>query len=884
MTQPIWLTPPGSLGTIPEGRFYQLPLKATNSEFPNVRFKLISGRLPAGIQVRLDGTIEGIPEAIAITQGVPLPVSENVTSKFTVRAFTEVDVNGDPVVLGIADRTFTLTVTGQDVPEFITPPGNLGYFLDATKVEIPIEFTDDDPDDEIKISIARGELPPGLSISTDGVISGIIEPVTDVTVRNVIVPTPEQITYLANLEEPIIWVGQDLYDLNLFDSFEYDFPTQAINKNFEFTIEITDGKDSALRTFSIFVSSRNNIVESGFPFQTTYSILSQPNINLFSEFGFLQGLKEITDLMMARDFTQGNILTSFISSLLPDQQDKIENKIQEHNNWDPAGNKPRLPWEVIVQLVVDYYLVSNIQATTNIYTTFSSRPPFILNQGPVIGVVRHDNYFAYQFKGIDFDGDPIEFEVIDETNLPPGLGPTGRLELNQTTGWLYGYIPNLGAVETSFTFHIRAYKKDKPHITSETYQFTLGIRGNIESEIEWVSPEFLGILYSGEPSPLQVEARTTLNQVLRYRLVSGSRSRLPQGIRLTENGLLVGRPSFNTLKFDGGATTFDSDLGTRLEVAPTTFDTVYTFEVNAFSSDGTISVFKTFKVKLDSFTREPWETVYIQAMPPENDRDLITQITQDRTVFFPGLIFRDGDPRFGVANKVRYTHLFGVKSAALEKHLEASERNHYRKKLVLGEIKTAQALDENGNVIYEVVYSEIQDDIALINERVNLMPQMLNRPVVDGWPVTVVFPNSLNNMRNRVFDVVGQAFPALPLWMRSKQLDGRVLGFTPAWVIAYVKPGAAKLIKYRLDQKYGVVLNTVDFEVDRYIVDREQTVNWDPSIEKWAPFGLTTFDRDSNNETIFDGGAMRFVNPVDNFGLGTAFDKYVVFPNRGILE
>jgi hypothetical protein len=46
-------------------------------------------------------------------------------------------------------------------------------------------------------------------------------------------------------------------------------------------------------------------------------------------------------------------------------------------------------------------------------------------------------------------------------------------------------------------------------------------------------------------------------------------------------------------------------------------------------------------------------------------------------------------------------------------------------------------------------------------------------------------------MREQVEDVLGTVNNTniLPLWMTSQQIDGNTLGFTPAWVIAYCKPG-----------------------------------------------------------------------------------------------
>jgi hypothetical protein len=126
MAQPVWITPAGNLGTIPEGIFYQTPLLAYDpSETQTVSYRIIAGQLPAGIQCEDTGLIAGVPQAIASVQGVPTDVSADVTSKFTVRAYTTRVVGGVTIVDRLADRTFTLTVAGQNNPEFVTPPGNI---------------------------------------------------------------------------------------------------------------------------------------------------------------------------------------------------------------------------------------------------------------------------------------------------------------------------------------------------------------------------------------------------------------------------------------------------------------------------------------------------------------------------------------------------------------------------------------------------------------------------------------------------------------------------------------------------------------------------------------------------------------------------------------
>ena len=78
-------------------------------------------------------------------------------------------------------------------------------------------------------------------------------------------------------------------------------------------------------------------------------------------------------------------------------------------------------------------------------------------QQDTLGLFRHDNFFAYQFEGLDLDGDAFEFEIEsgDSSDIPPGL------VFDRFTGWLTGFFPDQGATERDYSFAITIYKKDK---------------------------------------------------------------------------------------------------------------------------------------------------------------------------------------------------------------------------------------------------------------------------------------------------------------------------------------------------------------------------------------------------------------------------------------
>ena len=92
----------------------------------------------------------------------------------------------------------------------------------------------------------------------------------------------------------------------------------------------------------------------------------------------------------------------------------------------------------------------------------------------------------------------------------------------------------------------------------------------------------------------------------------------------------------------------------------------------------------------------------------------------------------------------------------------------------------------------------------------------------------------------------------LPKWMTSQQDDGTIIGYKPAWIICYANPGAGETIKQNVIDNFGLNLNDIDFTVDRYIIDKSATFNWNPylNIPAWTelpsahptPYPLDTHD------------------------------------------
>jgi hypothetical protein len=229
---PQWVTPGGDLGKIQALQFFELGLQAVdptgNPDGKDVNYKLISGRLPAGMQIDSSGQVTGNPKDTYSIDGVPEAVTQDRTSTFTIRAISS---SGK-----VTDRNFILTVTGNYVPQILTSNYTaLGEFLDGTSVSIPLSAVDLN-NDTIVFSVLDGSLPPGLSLSSSGVISGILIPNTS--------SNQGQITGWNN---------------SPWGNNPWAFSTISSNYVYTFTIRASDSKSSDVKNYKIVVYAHDDI-------------------------------------------------------------------------------------------------------------------------------------------------------------------------------------------------------------------------------------------------------------------------------------------------------------------------------------------------------------------------------------------------------------------------------------------------------------------------------------------------------------------------------------------------------------------------------------------------------------------------------------------------
>ena len=915
--QPQWITPAGSLGTIAENVFYRLALQAQAGD-EDVFFRLIAGELPSGVQVTTNGFIEGIPRNFVSVQGVPQEVSEDVTSRFAIRAFTRRLVNGEFVVNRIADRTFEITVSGQSIPQFITPPGRIGTFYDGTEVDLAIRFFDADPDDTVRASIIFGELPPGLVLDpVTGVISGIIAPLTG----------PPGTAPAG-------------YDATQYDQFPFDFSTRSASKNYQFSVELNDGKETNVRTFEIFVYSKDSMSADTTDFTAdntfiTADIVPERTPVLLTPPGDLGRVRAdnfFAFQFQAIDFDGDPIEYSITtgSGLGYDEtlfdQDGIGFdrgafslppglQINPDTGWffgyipDQGASEFTYRFAIRVfkknqpALISGFYFFT-ITIIGNIDTEVLWLTP------PDLGTIDNGAISTLAVSAINIGGRDLQYRLAPGTDspLPQGLTlqPSGNI-----TGRVSFNTFALDGGTTTFDAEATTRLNRTPETTFDLeFDFTVNAFAaqteQIGFEVSSIAIQDGGSGYVSQPT-IVISAPPEVADAIQA----------TAGIATIVNGVItaiaVGNPGRGyttppTITISGGGGTGAAAVALIRESTLT----------NA------VSVFRRFSLRVTRRFNQPYESLYIQCMPPRQDRALIEQLVQNQDIIPANLVYRADDPNYGVASRVIYVHAYGLTAATLPAYVAALDLNHYWRDLTLGPVRTAQARDSTGQVIYEAVYSEIIDN--LVNRQGQSVSKSVNLPfsvtLSDDRQISTVYPNSLINMRDQVVDSIGQISPALPLWMTSKQADGRVLGFQPAWVIAYVRPGEGARVSYNIRTRFGDNLNLIDFEIDRYTLDRSQTRNWDPVTDQWIPQppAATVFDTfsqspqfinwanqgsavvnwDNNSDeivfwqtppsglpqrgTVFDGSSTRFINIADRWLATDEFNKYLLFPQRNILE
>ena len=798
MAQPIWNTPVGSLGTFPSllPATFQLSASA-QSPASSISYALLCGVLSPGLSLDQDGLITGTPTLVTLA----------TTSTFTVRVTDNLN--------NLRDRTFSTVVSGAAIPSFTTPTGSLLSVQDSIWVEIPIQYSNPDVNNTVIISLKEGLLPSGLEINESGIIRGYPNPpILNITFP-LIVTSASLTTASTSIITCLSTTGFALGRIVLFSgtmfgtiSYTTTYYVKSIINSTEFTVSTTQNGPTYLVTDAAgYMTVTLPATSIGQPTIRTSSF----TLKLESALGTAVAGYQLTVINQNTPVSQGG-----------------PGKIPNSRSPVILNTRPTTFNILPTNEYYGYYFTPPKESST--LTTPSATSTFI-------GTAQSDNYFAFKIIGKDFDNSVITYSY---SGLPSGI--VG----NTATGWITG-TPILGSTGINqYNFSVAVLKGS---FISEYVEFSYKISNGLDGIVTWITSANMGTIYNGTISTLNVLA--TAQVELYYDIVSGS---LPPNLELLYNGEITG---------------YVADQPTT-QVLTLNEITDFTFTIRAYSPDHPLlNSNKTFTISVLQQYTQPTDILYINATPSITDRNIINSLLTNTTLIPTTDLYRSTDIYFGKATSVVYEHLYGVFSSDLDEYIAAVTQNHYWRNITLGELKTAVAKNSAGTIIYEVVYSEIIDNLInpsgvsvsseiywptpinlfqgswytsvddIYTSYVNIFGQEYYTSLTPG-SATVLYPNSLINMRNRVSAVLGQQYDSslLPLWMTSQQANGNTLGYTQAWVICYTKPGKAVTIKNNINDNWAYKLNQINFNIDRFTVDKSTTYNYDKTTNPPTWTGL----------------------------------------------
>lgn len=831
----------------------------------DVSYTVISGKLPPGLRISGNRLI-----------GTPFEVVDYTLFTFCIRA--------SKTGYSISDRTFSILVDGPDLPTFVTEAGSIAigvhdqlYVLDKTYIDFQIEAFDLDTAAGQKltyfISSGDGNLPPGVTMTSDGFISGYILPAPKIK------PDDGAGTYDEGYYDAASY-DFALRPTNGFDSYVYDqvfydynLPytrPSSLNVNYQFKVTVTDGNHYAQRIFKIFV-----VGDDQFRADTTTSD------------GFASGLftADVTYLRQPAWLTNTNIglfrannyLT--IPVILYDASNVYYNL--EYINQEVTCTSINVS---ITDNVKNshYVTVTNVKGTIlpNYYIVFEGIVEGATDQlYRVISVtdIGDDRYRLYVVSTLAVDiPNGTSFYIGSKSTLPAGTS------FDLQTATVYGAVPYQPAITKNYNFTITAIRLgDKGDSARTSRTFTIGIIGEIDSVITWNSGGDLGTINANLVSTLKVSASSTITDaVVQYKLIDG---KLPPGLTLNSDGEIVGKVSqfYDATTGKLGLTRFydqppqvPTKVFTTFDNDTSAFDKKYVFTIQAKDQYDYSATTRQFTILILTPNSIGYSNVRTHPFLKQSQRLTWKTFINDNSIFTPSSIYRTNDSNFGIQVNLDMLVYAGIETKSASAYMSAITLNHKRKRFAFGSVKSASAIvPGTKSTAYEVVYVEMKDlsesngkhlptqikfnsvasdnitsdnSIDFWSRSIDVLLRDepgLNRPepiiTIDstGYQASnsntnVYFPNSISLWRQRLKAIGSTERNYLPLWMRSIQPGTKEeLGFVLAVPICYCKTGTSADILLNIAHS-GFDFKTLDYTADRYIIDTVDNL----SIDKYLIF------------------------------------------------
>ena len=774
--------------------------------------KVIGGEIPAGLRL-VGGNLEG----------TPFEVPRNTVYRFVLRADDGTQKE---------DRTYNIEVQGADAPEWITEEGLLPignndtyYILDSAPVDFQLiaRDTDTTSGQTLKYYIGNndGELPPGITLTEDGKLVGIVDPVLALDKRS----------------------GRGAYDENNYDRYPYDFtvksaqgwdsffydvtrydqqvPTRSprkLNRYYQFRVTVSDGDTIAKRQFQIYLVGDDFLRVDNTIMQVGTGVFTADNTHIRTPIWLTP-----SDLGVRR---ANNYITLFLDVIDPNSlvgsvaYQLVDGTLPPGTNLDQTSGEifGRVPYQPAV--TTEYtFTVRASRFTSTTTEVASSDKEFTVRligevestitwlTGSNLGDIPSNYISTLSVKAQTSVPNAVLLYSLSDGKLPPGL----RLSYD---GEIIGKINSFGSVSDPglTVFDSDTFTLDGES-TSIDREFSFTIRAQDQFGFSAVERTFN--IKVGDPDDklysniyykplLKLEQRNTYKEFL-----SNPDIFKPEDIY---------RPN-------------DPRFGLQQNIQMLVYSGIETVNVNRYVAAAAKTAKRKFlKIKdlKTAVAKEPgtnnilYEVVYLEVTDPYDTKGQAAnkiKIKNSEKILVNSVRAQPSDPMYDISNQsslVCTTRNGGDNAKYFDDYVECVTRDG----TVRWYFGTDLIITSNAGDPIEVGY--LKGSSTNLDQR----PVPENTITTDSDAIVVSDPNSnvryisnITNIRDNLRLLGRTERNFLPLWMRTAQEDSiQELGYTLSIPICYCKPGTSETIAAAI-RFSEFDYRQFELDVDRFLID-----------------------------------------------------------------
>ena len=822
----FWQTPSGTTLTILEEQkntTYTLPLESAyvSEVGSSMTVSVISGNIPSGLK------LNGIT-----LSGSPFEVGIDTVYSFVVRA----------TQYGVSDeRTYKIIVVGPDNPQWVTPanslpvgPNNTYYILDSAVIDFQLSAVDSDlaagQSLEYFINEGDGELPPGISLTTDGRLVGIVDPILALE-KLVGSGKYDAATYAASPydfgERPDNGFDSFFYDIVNYDKSIPSRSPKKLNRYYKFEVSVTDLTTVVKRQFQIYVVGDDFLRADNTVMQVSNGIFTADNT-------FIRVPIWLTpsNLGVRR---ANNYVTIFLDTI------------------DPAS----------LTGVIQYSLQStNSDGTTSALPTGMTLDP---SNGEIAGVVPYQadvtKVHKFTVRARRIVANSTEEAYKDKTFTLTLLG-----EVNSTITW--NTAANLGTVASNYTSTLNINATSNVPNATILYTKTAGklppglslsLSGEIIGTIRsYGSATVSGVtIFDTRTFTLDNNA-TTIDR--EFKFTATARDHYGYSVITREFTLKIKDPDsklYSNIYFQPMMNSTHRAAFENIITNNALFDNQYIFRPN----DPKFGIQRTMRMLVYAGIESKSVANFVAATAQNHKRKQYrlgevrtaqAKTPGTQTVVYEVVYVEVIDPAEITGKKTKKTFSVStqkkitVDQSYYDTHKKTGENldpNGINLQLRTGLIKvnfdpnftvgtrtgdvnvTARPIKIGIRSGTDVTVTEIigsSDPVRIRPVPINTVKSDYSGITVDGSLDSFKYISNVSNMRDNIKAIGTTEISYLPLWMRTSQIGSvNILGYTKAIPLCYCKPGRSADVLQAL-QKAKIKFNQFNFDIDRYVIDQTQ--------------------------------------------------------------